>query len=168
VGLSGARRDRNEVERTFPLRIMDFLGTTELSLDAKFRLTVPVRYRAGFTDRGGMVLTVHPDGCLLAYPKNTWDEIAAKLLALPSLNKASREWQRLMIGHAEPVEIDSAGRILIAPQLRKLARLDTRAAFVGQGNRCEIWSLAAWEKEIESALVTASTNTPPGTENFTL
>lgn len=149
---------------------LDFQGTSELVLDAKCRLTVPVRHRAPYVDGGGMTLTVHPDGCLLLYPKVRWDEIATRLNSLSAFNRQVREWQRLLIGHAEPVELDAAGRILIAPALRKRAGLEpeAKAAFVGQGHRCEIWDLARWNSEMDSAFATAADTAPPGAEDFTL
>ena len=145
-----------------------FQGATELTVDAKARLTIPTRHRDALVAGGGLVLTAHPDGCLLLYPRLTWEPLAAKLQALPSFNKQAREWQRLLIGHAETVELDGAGRILISPTLRKLARLEKQAMFVGQGNRFEIWDLQRWEEELNQALATAAANPPPGTEDFTL
>ena len=53
-----------------------FQGATELSLDAKGRLAVPTRYREALTSgTGGVVLTAHPDRCLLLYPRATFAPI---------------------------------------------------------------------------------------------
>jgi MraZ protein len=149
---------------------LTFHGVSELVMDAKFRLTVPTRHREAFADGGGMMLTVHPDGCLLLYPKLRWDDIATRLNALSAFNRQVREWQRLIIGHAEQAELDAAGRILLNPVLRRRASLtlESKVAFVGQGHRCEIWDLGRFNNEIDAALATASENGPPGAENFTL
>ena len=53
--------------------------------------------------------------CLLVYPEPKWREILPKIEALPSFNKAARRAQRLLIGHATPLELDSAGRVLVPP-----------------------------------------------------
>jgi division/cell wall cluster transcriptional repressor MraZ len=59
-----------------------FQGATELSLDAKGRLTVPTRYRDALLSGGrAVVLTAHPDSCLLLYPKVAWELIGAKVQA---------------------------------------------------------------------------------------
>ena len=62
-------------------------------------------------------------------------------MALPTLNSTSRRLQRLMVGHAAEIEIDSNGRILIPKELREFAKLTKQAMLVGQGNKFEIWEL---------------------------
>jgi MraZ protein len=93
---------------------------------------------------GQMVVTVDPDHCLLLYPLPDWEEIERKLVKLPSFNKQARRLQRLFIGHATECELDGAGRILLPPPLREFAGLEKDAVLIGQGNKFEIWSDAAW------------------------
>jgi MraZ protein len=47
-----------------------FQGAAQLNLDAKGRMAVPTRVRDPLTQGGTvrLVLTAHPDGCLLVYP----------------------------------------------------------------------------------------------------
>ena len=47
--------------------------------------------------------------------------------------------RRLIIGSADSVEMDGAGRILISPILRKAAKLDRRVVLLGDVTRFEIW-----------------------------
>jgi MraZ protein len=146
-----------------------FQGATELNLDAKGRLAVPTRYRTALQSGGGaVVLTAHPDGCLLLYPSLAWEPIGAKIQALSSFNEQARWWQRLLVGFAEEIEIDAQGRILVSPALRKFAGLQKDAMLVGQGSHFEIWDAAAWEDRLGKALSQVGTNPPPGTENFAL
>lgn len=146
-----------------------FQGATELNLDAKGRLAVPTRYRTALQSGGGaVVLTAHPDGCLLLYPSLAWEPIGAKIQALSSFNEQARWWQRLLVGFAEEIEIDAQGRILVSPALRKFAGLQKDAMLVGQGSHFEIWDAAAWEDRLGKALSQVGNNPPPGTENFAL
>jgi MraZ protein len=146
-----------------------FQGATELNLDAKGRLAVPTRYRTALQSGGGaVVLTAHPDGCLLLYPSLAWEPIGAKIQALSSFNEQARWWQRLLVGFAEEIEIDAQGRILVSPALRKFAGLQKDVMLVGQGSHFEIWDAAAWEDRLGKALAQVGTNPPPGTENFAL
>lgn len=146
-----------------------FQGATELSLDAKGRLTVPTRSRDALLSGGrAVVLTAHPDNCLLLYPRVAWEPIGAKIQALPSFNEQTRWWQRLLVGFAEELELDAQGRILVSPALRKFADLKKDAMMVGQGSHFEIWDVAAWDERLARALAQAGTNPPPGTENFSL
>ena len=115
-----------------------------------------------------MVLTAHPDSCLLLYPKVSWEPIGAKVQALSSFNEQARWWQRLLVGFAEELELDAQGRILVSGALRKFAELKKDAVLVGQGSHFEIWDVAAWDERLNRALTQVSTNLPPGTENFSL
>ena len=146
-----------------------FQGATELSLDAKGRLAVPTRHReALLAGRRTVVLTGHPDGCLLLYPRPAWEPIGARVQTLSSFNEQARWWQRLLVGFAEEVELDAQGRILVSPALRKFADLKKEIMLVGQGSHFELWSATAWEEKLARALAQAGTTPPPGTENFSL
>jgi len=121
-------------------------GATKVTLDAKGRLAIPVRYRDQLMTRaeGRLVATVDRDYCLLIYPLPDWEEIERKLIRLPALNKQSRRLQRLMLGHATELEMDSHGRVLLTRELREFAGLDRQAMLIGQGNKFELWSEERW------------------------
>lgn len=121
-------------------------GATKVTLDAKGRLAIPVRYREQLMTRaeGHLVATVDRDYCLLIYPLPDWEEIERKLTRLPALNKQSRRLQRLMLGHATELEMDSHGRVLLTRELREFAGLDRQAMLIGQGNKFELWSEERW------------------------
>jgi MraZ protein len=129
-------------------------GATKVTLDAKGRLAIPVRYRDQLMTRaeGHLVATVDRDYCLLIYPLPDWEEIERKLTRLPALNKQSRRLQRLMLGHATEFEMDSHGRILLTRELREFASLDRQAMLIGQGNKFELWSEERWNARREEWL----------------
>ncbi|CAG9934303.1 division/cell wall cluster transcriptional repressor MraZ [Candidatus Nitrotoga arctica] len=147
-----------------------FQGATQLSLDSKGRLAIPARHRdillAHFA--GQLVLTADADGCLLCYPQPEWQPIRDKLLKLSSLNPRIRALQRRLIGYAEDVEMDAAGRVLISPALRGYAMLDKRVMLIGQGNKLELWDEAKWTAQQEIALSFSHGELPPELEGFTL
>ena len=123
-----------------------FRGVSILNLDAKGRLAIPARYREQLQAccASRLVITVDADHCLLIYPEPNWVEIERKLERLPSFNPTARKLQRLYIGHAQDVEMDAQGRVLLPPSLRSFASLDKRVALVGQGNKFELWDEDAW------------------------
>ena len=57
---------------------------------------------------------------------------------------AARRLQRLILGNAAPMELDSAGRILIPPTLRSYAHLEKKLMLIGQGKKLELWSEERW------------------------
>jgi MraZ protein len=149
---------------------MMFQGATQLNLDSKGRLTVPARHRdilaAHFA--GQLILTADADGCLLCYPEPEWLPIRDKLLKLSSLNPRIRALQRRLIGYAENVEMDAAGRVLISPSLRAYATLDKRVVLIGQGNKLELWDEKKWAAQQEASLSFVHGELPQELEGFTL
>lgn len=125
-----------------------FRGANKVTIDAKGRLAIPARYRERILDRcnGQLIATADRDRCLLIYPLPDWEEIERKLMRLPSLNSRARRLQRLMVGHASDLELDSHGRVLLPPKLREFAELDRQAILIGQGHKFELWDEARWNE----------------------
>lgn len=147
-----------------------FQGANQINLDAKGRMAVPTRAREPLTQGGTvkLVLTAHPDACLLLYPSPAWEPIRAQVMSFPSLDRQASLWKRLLVGFAQEVEPDSAGRLLIPPELRDFAHITRPVMFVGQGSHFEIWDLEAWKSQLESLRSGGSPTLPPGMENFSL
>lgn len=128
-----------------------FRGASLVNLDSKGRLSVPTRYREQLieTAAGQMVCTIdihHP--CLLLYTLPEWEIIEQKLSRLSSMNPNERRVQRLLLGHASECQMDSAGRLLLAPVLRQHARLSKHVMLVGQFNKFELWDETTWYQRV--------------------
>ncbi|AJZ88169.1 division/cell wall cluster transcriptional repressor MraZ [Cedecea neteri] len=141
-----------------------FRGATLVNLDSKGRLAVPTRYREKLIEisEGQMVCTIdihHP--CLLLYTVPEWEIIEQKLARLSSMNPAERRVQRLLLGHASECQMDSAGRLLLAPVLRQHAGLTKEVMLVGQFNKFELWDEATWHQQVKEDIDAeqGSTNT---------
>ena len=147
-----------------------FRGVAQLNLDSKGRLAVPSRYRDALTVRcgGHLVITADVDKCLLIYPQPDWEPIQEKLMSLSSLNPRIRDLQRQLIGYAEDIEMDAAGRILVSSALRDFASLAKNVVFVGQGNKFELWDKEKWEQVLARDKGFNSGELPPELEGFSL
>ncbi|MCX8087620.1 MAG: division/cell wall cluster transcriptional repressor MraZ [Rhodocyclaceae bacterium] len=147
-----------------------FQGAAQLSLDAKGRLAFPARHREALAAAGErLVLTAHPHRCLLLYPEAAWLPIRDQILAAPSFDPRSAALKRILVGHARECELDAAGRILIAPELREVAELDKQVWLVGMGTHFELWSDAGWRRQHEAAFeALAGSEPPPGFEGISL
>ncbi|MCK7595900.1 division/cell wall cluster transcriptional repressor MraZ [Microbulbifer sp. CAU 1566] len=124
-----------------------YLGSHAINMDAKGRLAIPARVRDSLLeDCGGrLVVTAHTEErCLLVYPEAQWREILPKIEALSSFNKVARRAQRLLIGYACELQVDTNGRVLIPPTLREYAGLEKKLMLVGQGKKLELWSEERW------------------------
>lgn len=149
-----------------------FRGVNPINLDAKGRMALPARYREAVHCHceGRMVVTIDTeDKCLLLYPQPEWDEIQAKIDALPSFNKAVRRIQRLLTGHATDLELDANGRMLLPAPLREYAQLDKKIVLLGQGNKFEIWSEALWNSTRDEYLqLDEDEEVPPELQSLSL
>ena len=147
-----------------------FRGATLLSMDAKSRLAVPAKHRDALFAQsvGNLILTAHPHRCLLLYPQPAWAPIEAKINALSSFNTQTSAYQRMMVGQAEDLTLDSAGRLLVSSVLRDFAKLDRDVMFVGQGSHFELWNLDAWNKQLEILTSGNSFDMPAELEGFSL
>ena len=97
-----------------------------------------------------------------------WDPIQARLMALSSFNEEIRGLQRLLVGHADEVDMDGAGRVLVPPALRQYAGLDHRVVLVGQGSKFELWDDAKWREQTARAITFPAGGLPPELDGFSL
>jgi MraZ protein len=147
-----------------------FQGAAVLNLDAKGRMAVPSKHRDALAAPGSgrLVVTAHPHRCLLLYPQPAWEPIRAQILAAPSLQIESAMVRRLLVGFAEDVELDAAGRLLLSPALRQYAGLEKEIWLVGQGSHFEIWSDAGWKAQQDAIFALGDKLLPSGLENLAL
>lgn len=140
-----------------------FTGASVLSLDAKGRIAVPTRHREALLSacEGHLVITRNHEGGLLMFPQTTWESFSAKLLHVPM----NMQWiKRLYIGHAQPVQMDATGRVLISPELRAAADITSEVKLLGMVDYFELWDPA--RHSAREALDHARANTAQGGEAF--
>jgi len=140
-----------------------FQGASALTLDAKGRMSVPSRYREALQGQaqGRVTLTRHPDGCLLLFPRPEWEVFRAKVAALPM---DAHWWRRIFLGNASDVEMDGAGRVLVAPELRSAAGMDRGVTLLGMGGYFELWDAQTYAAKEQAAMAQGM---PEALKNFT-
>ncbi|WP_290867040.1 division/cell wall cluster transcriptional repressor MraZ [Aquabacterium sp.] len=129
---------------------MVFQGASALSLDAKGRMAVPARHRDALQAlcSGQLTITKHPDGCLMVFPRPAWETFRDKVASLPM---SASGWKRVFLGNAMDVEVDSAARVLVSPELRAAAGITKDVMLLGMGSHFELWDAerhAAHEAEV--------------------
>lgn len=146
-----------------------FQGPSEISLDSKGRLAIPTRYRESLRTQsaGQLVITAHPHRCLLLYPRSAWEPIRDAIMKTSGLDRQTTLLQGLLVGHADDVEMDAAGRVLISPALRRFARIDRELMMFGQGSHFKLWNPAAWEEQFAEIERLGANLVPPGMEQLT-
>jgi len=132
-----------------------FRGSDEVNMDAKGRMPIPARYRDALMSEfgGSLVATISlTDNCLFIYPRPEWEELEAKIASMPTLNKAARSMQHLLIGNARDLELDGSGRVLVPKLLRDHAGLGKGVTLVGQSHRLELWDTDTWNANRKALL----------------
>lgn len=127
-----------------------FRGASNLTLDAKGRLSLPARHRERLSEpgQGVVVLTLNPlDRCLWLYPLPDWELVETKLMELSDFDTRSRRTKQIMRGYATECDVDSHGRILLPQGLREFAGLEREVVLLGQGNKFEIWDAGHWARQ---------------------
>ncbi len=120
-----------------------FQGASALTLDGKGRIAMPARHREVLATLSGNQLTVtkHPEGSLMVFPRPAWESFRDKVAALPM---SASGWKRVFLGNAMDIEMDSASRVLISPELRAAAGLTRDVMLLGMGSHFELWDAARY------------------------
>ena len=118
-----------------------FLGEYQHTLDAKGRVSLPRRFRDDLPST--VIVAKGFDDCLYVYGAAEYEEFVN---GLPDedLDEAERKLRRFFTVGAAPVDVDSAGRIMLSPKLREYAGLKRDVAVTGNLHRIEIWDAEKW------------------------
>ncbi len=117
-------------------------GKYQHSVDPKGRLFVPAKLREELGS--AFYVTLGLDGCLAAYPQESWQQILDKYRALPL--SASRH-MRFLFANAAKCEPDKQGRFLLPAELRQYAHLEQDVTFIGVADHAEIWNSALYAEQ---------------------
>ncbi|HOD44834.1 MAG TPA: division/cell wall cluster transcriptional repressor MraZ [Anaerolineaceae bacterium] len=124
-----------------------FLGHFEHNIDEKGRLTIPARYRDQLNE--GAYITLGFDSNLWVLPSPDFQMIYTLVDQINMADPNGRILKRLILSHAQQVDSDRMGRILIPQFLRESAQLDSSAYVVGVGRYFEIWSKDLWQQQLQ-------------------
>jgi MraZ protein len=125
-----------------------FLGQYDHSIDAKGRLTIPVRFRPALAT--GAYVTQGFDRNLVVYTMESFQRLAARANLLTTTDPEARAVRRVLFGGATEVSLDSVGRILLPEFLRQYAGIENETVLVGAGEYFEIWGADVWSGEQRS------------------
>jgi MraZ protein len=141
-----------------------FSGISSLAIDVKGRMAIPTKHRDALAAKseGWVTLTADTDGCLLLYAKSDWEIVADRIMAMSNQVPRVRLLQELIVGHADHIELDTAGRILISPELRAYGKLEAKGVLMGQGNKFYLWDESKYHARV--ALAQASAQAPVPSE----
>ena len=129
-----------------------FLGEFEATLDAKGRFLLPAGFKKQLPEEeiGRFVINRGFEKCLALYPMKTWEPLFAKITGLNEFDPKQREFRRAFLNGATYVEPDSAGRILLPPNLKVYAELQKDIVLMATGDKIEIWDSNKYKQFFDS------------------
>ena len=129
-----------------------FLGEYEATLDAKGRFLLPAGFKKqlleGESDR--FIINRGFEKCLALYPLKNWEPLFADISKLNDFDPKVREFRRYFLNGATSVEPDSAGRLLVPPNLKMHADLQKDIVLVAAVNKIEIWDSNKYKQLFDS------------------
>ncbi len=123
---------------------MNFIGQIPVRFDSKNRVFLPAQFRRELQPADGQTLVVRKDyfeDCLVIYPEQVWQaEIAGVRSRLNRFDGNQQMLYRKMVSEAQPVQIDSSGRILLPRPMLDKVGIGQDAVFVGMQQTIELWA----------------------------
>jgi MraZ protein len=119
-----------------------FSGEFEYTMDGKGRVFLPAKWREDLS--AYVRLCRWTEAQLNIFSNEVWLEMAQNLARLNPARRVVSEITRSVYSAVE-TEIDSQGRILIPPPLRRYAGLQVEVVLVGVNSHMEIWSQERWQ-----------------------
>jgi MraZ protein len=132
--------------------MIGFLGEFEATLDAKGRFLLPAGFKKQLPEGEGQRFVINRgfDKCLALYPIQNWEPLFARIAGLNEFDPRQREFRRAFLNGATYVEPDTAGRILVPPNLKVYADLTKDLVLMATGEKLEIWDSNKYKKFFDS------------------
>jgi len=132
--------------------MIGFLGEYEATLDAKGRFLLPAGFKKQLQEEAGNQFVINRgfEKCLTLYPMKSWEPIFSELSKLNDFDPKVREFRRYFLNGAIVLELDSAGRLLVPPNLKEHASLEKDIVLASAMNKIEIWDKGKYQQFFES------------------
>jgi MraZ protein len=127
-------------------------GNYTARMDDKGRLKIPTAFRRYIEEKYGpdfYVTSLTGEGVRI-YPLPEWESVEQRLALLPSMDPARRKFLDRTNYYGQQAALDTQGRVLIHPLLRKAAALAGDVVVLGYLTYLEIWELERFERRLLS------------------
>ena len=129
-----------------------FLGEFESTLDPKGRFLLPIGIKKQLPggENTRFVINRGFEKCLSLYTIESWEPLYSKIQTLNDFDPKVREFRRYFLNGATIVEPDSAGRILLPPNLKEYAGLEKDIVLASAVDKIEIWAKNKYQQFFDS------------------
>ena len=129
-----------------------FLGEYEATLDSKGRFLLPVGIKKQLPETENLRFVINRGFAknLNLFPIQNWDLLFDDISKLNEFDPKVREFLDNFLNGATTIEPDSAGRLLIPPNLKDQCGLEKDIVLVSRIKRIEIWDSNKYKQLFES------------------
>jgi MraZ protein len=133
-----------------------FRGSASATVDDRGRLKIPTDFRRLLEERWGSdVFLTSPSGeSVRIYPLPVWEELEARLLAMPSTDRARNRFLERVNYFGQQSRLDPQGRVLIPNLLRDRAAMSGEVVVAGRLDSLEVWNHERFAARLEAEPLT--------------
>lgn len=121
------------------------LGSFTHKLDSKGRMVLPARFREEMGSSVIATMGINRRHIAIRSAKE-WQIFDARLKAAYENNSSMGAVRTVLLGYANSIDIDSAGRILVPQELRNRLTIGFEVSIIGSGDHIQIWDSGEWKK----------------------
>ena len=128
-------------------------GNYTARIDSKGRLKIPTAFRRVIEERhktAETYVTSLTGENVRVYPLPEWEIIEQRLALLPTMDPARRRFLDRTNYYGQQTEMDTQGRVLVHPLLRRSAGIIGEVAVLGYLSYLEVWELDQFERRLLS------------------
>lgn len=128
---------------------------TQLTMDAKGRLTLPVQLRNELSKRDvERLVGISEGGRLLLFTPDDYRRIVkGRVQNADPFAPQTATYLRAVVSTNTSLPLDSHGRVLLSPHLRELAGLEKDLVVFSSLNWIEVWDKGRYDQQFQQALV---------------
>jgi MraZ protein len=132
--------------------MVGFLGEYEATLDPKGRFLLPAGFKKQLPEGEGSLFVINRgfEKCLSLYPMKGWEPIFNEISKLNDFDPKVRSFRRYFLNGATGLELDSAGRLLVPPNLKEYAGLEKDIVLASAVGKIEIWDKIKYQQFFET------------------
>ncbi len=128
-----------------------FRGSAPTKIDDKGRLKIPTPFRNYMEERWGsdvFATSIQGDSALV-YPLPVWEEIEARLGAMPSTHRSKMRFLERVNYYGQQARLDAQGRIVVPQILRESAEVLGEVVVMAHLDHLEVWNRDRFERRLE-------------------
>lgn len=126
------------------------VGKYEQNIDAKGRVNIPAKFRNVLGENFIVAFgAVFDENCVNVYPMSQWDAFMERVAQTDPEDRGML--MRYIQAHSSECSLDTQGRAVIPPDIRRDAGLMKEIVVVGEHTKVEIWSLEKWNEYSDKA-----------------